>query len=274
VTPHNAKLRAAFILLTWIVTTQSVRAQDARAQAEALFQEARQLMSAGDYAAACPKLEASQHLDPAVGTLLNLADCYEKNGRTTSAWAEFLHAANEAHKVGDDRRERAARERAIAIEPRLSKLTVTVEPAAALRGLELERDGDAIEHGMWGVALPVDPGEHTIVARAPGRRPWKTVVDVPANQGATTVEIPTLELDLAAQPASTSGALDASLRTSSADSQESPWYGRWYTYVGAGAVVAAGVVIAVLASSSGSASTASKHEPKSGVTVDALRVDP
>ena len=66
-------LRAAFVVLTWIVTTQSARAQDARAQAEALFQQARQLMSAGDYSAACPKLESSQHLDPAVGTRLNLA---------------------------------------------------------------------------------------------------------------------------------------------------------------------------------------------------------
>ena len=231
------------------------------------------LMSTGDYAAACPKLETSQHLDPAVGTLLNLADCDEKSGKTASAWAEFLRAANEAYKAGDERRERAARERASAIEPRLSKLTVTVAPAAALRALAIERDGDAIEPATWGVALPVDPGKHTIAARAPGRKPWKTVVEVSANQSVTTVEIPTLELDLAGPPVTASAALDASLRSKSSDSQESPWYGRWYTYVGAGAVVAAGVVIALVASS-GSGSTASRHEPKSGVTVEALRTQP
>jgi tetratricopeptide (TPR) repeat protein len=265
-------LRAAF-LFAWIFAATPALAQssDARAEAEALFQEARMLMSAGDYAAACPKLETSQHLDPAVGTLLNLADCYEKSGRTASAWAEFIQAANEAHKAGDARRERAARERAIAIEPRLSKLTVAVAPTAALPALALERDGNAIEPGMWGVALPLDPGEHTIAARAPGRKPWKTVVEVAADQGVTTVEIPALELDLVA-PASASQ-LDASLRSKASDAQQAPWYGRWYAYVGAGAVIAAGVVIALVASS-GSAPTASRHEPKSGVTVEALRADP
>src|SRR5262245_65102433 len=94
--------------------------------AEALFAEGRRLMAAGKYARACPKLEASQKLDPGVGTLLNLADCYEKNGQTASAWAQFVEAASEARRLGDARREQAANARADALEPRLGRLTIAV----------------------------------------------------------------------------------------------------------------------------------------------------
>src|SRR5882757_7808503 len=47
-------------------------------RAEALFDEGRRLMTAGDFTAACPKFASSQALDPAIGTALNLANCYEK----------------------------------------------------------------------------------------------------------------------------------------------------------------------------------------------------
>ena len=53
--------------------------------AEAAFAEARALMQKGRFDEACPKLEASLSLDPALGTLLNLGDCYEKVGKTASA---------------------------------------------------------------------------------------------------------------------------------------------------------------------------------------------
>src|SRR4051812_16548065 len=68
-----------------------------RPEAEALFDQGRRLLAAGNYAAACPKLEASNRLDPGIGTMLNLGDCYEKNGQTASGWAAFREAAAAAH---------------------------------------------------------------------------------------------------------------------------------------------------------------------------------
>ena len=56
------------------------------AAAEWLFREGRALMKKGDFAPACAKLAESQRLDPAVGTLMNLAECEERIGRTASAW--------------------------------------------------------------------------------------------------------------------------------------------------------------------------------------------
>ncbi len=74
-----------------------------QAKAEALFGEGRRLLAASRFAEACPKFVESQRLDPAIGTQLNLGDCYEKTGRTASAWAVFRDAAAEAQKGGATR---------------------------------------------------------------------------------------------------------------------------------------------------------------------------
>ncbi len=78
--------------------------QSGSAAAQVLFEEARQLMSAGHYAEACPKLEESQRIDPGSGTLMNLADCYERTGRIASAWGAFLDAEAGARLVGNTAR--------------------------------------------------------------------------------------------------------------------------------------------------------------------------
>ena len=86
------------------------------------------------------------------------------------------------------------RERAAALEPRIAHLVIEVaDPDPKLvvkRGageLPLER---AI---LYGKAKAVDPGHYDIVAKAPGKKPWKKRVEVAAGASIITVEVPRLE---------------------------------------------------------------------------------
>ena len=96
------------------------------AAAQALFDEAMRLMKAEQTAAACPKLEESQRLDPGMGTEFRLAECYEKVGKLASAWAKFVSVADSAAVARLSERETVARQRAQALVPRLSKLVISV----------------------------------------------------------------------------------------------------------------------------------------------------
>jgi hypothetical protein len=165
----------------------SGHAQTDAAAAETLFQEGRALMKKKDYAEACPKFASSQRLDPGLGTLLNLADCYEKNGQTASAWARFTEAANDAARSGDRKREKVARERAEKLAETLTKLTIAVPPEAQVTGLRVKRGDVLIDRAEWGVAIPVDPGNYKVEATAPFRQPWSS--EVAATEPGATVTV-------------------------------------------------------------------------------------
>jgi len=165
---------------------------DRVAAAQALFDRARELMVAGHYGDACPKLEESQRLDPASGTLLNLADCYEQQGRLASAWLKFLEAATASRAGANVDRETTARDRAAALAGKVPKFVIKVS-GDPTPGLEVRRDGEVVNRNQWGVPLPADAGERIISASAPGRSSWRTAVTLKAGDtAAITVVIPEL----------------------------------------------------------------------------------
>lgn len=180
------------MLLTVSLCSRSALAEataSQRASAEALFQQATQLMDEKRYPEACEKLAGSQDLDPALGTMLYLADCYEHAGRSASAWALFREAADSAQRAGQLDRQRIALERATSLEERLSKLELRVAPARQVPGLELLVNGTVVPRASWNSPLPVDPGPTRVEARAPGKKNWSvsfTLADGPASQ---TVEM-------------------------------------------------------------------------------------
>jgi serine/threonine-protein kinase len=164
-----------------------------KAGAQAAFDMGKRLMVEGKYVEACPKLAESVRLDPGVGAMLFLADCYERTGRTASAWAVFREAESLGAKQGDNR-VRVAKERADVLEPKLSKLVIVLAPAeAALAGVKVRRDGADVGQALWGSPIPTDPGTHEIIVTAPGKKAWKGSVQIASNAATETVTVPALE---------------------------------------------------------------------------------
>ncbi len=171
-----------------------------KAAAEALFDQGLALMRQGSFAEACVKLEQSEAVDRGIGTMLYLAECYEKSGRTASAWALFRQAASEAAASGESERATAGRQRAERLKPLLSTLTLKVANGST-PGLELLRDGEQVMSALWGVPVPVDPGTHRIEARASGFTSWSASVQVPPNAASVVLGVPALAPAPAPPPA-------------------------------------------------------------------------
>lgn len=173
---------------------------DPKAAAEALFEDGVALAAAGNLAEACSKFEASETLDVAVGTLLRLADCYERTGRLASAWARFREARSLAQAQSMRDRERIASQRADALDSKLQRLTINVAgPPPA--GLRIELGNTLVPRASWGSAFPIDAGRVVVEASAPGYLPFRREIDIPAGDGARVVaEIPPLEAEPSAPP--------------------------------------------------------------------------
>ncbi len=161
-------------------------------------------MERGETAAACRRFEESQRLDPLPGTLLNLAVCHEKEGRTATAWVEFHDAEVVARRDGREDRVALAAERARSLERRLLRLSVVVAPEAETPGLAVALDGADLARPAWGNPLPVDPGEHVVEASAAGKVTRSVRVTLAGEGQVRTVTVDRLE-DVPA-PASSSPA--------------------------------------------------------------------
>jgi hypothetical protein len=183
-----ALVAAAVVASSWFAPCAALAQNPS--PADTAFEEGRALMKSGDLAAACAKFEESDRLEPAAGTLLNLADCYERVGRYASAWRAFTAGAEAADHLGQFDRARRARERAAAVRDRLATITLVVPSAIA--SAEIRLDGEAVPQGAWGAAWPVDPGPHTIEASAPDRRPWSAQIIITRDAERVSVTVPDL----------------------------------------------------------------------------------
>jgi serine/threonine-protein kinase len=161
--------------------------------AEALFQQGRELLDTGNYAPACQRFEASQKLDPGLGTLLFLGECYDKLGKSASAWRAFSDAAQLASRKGDEERGRLARIRASALEPTLPQLRVRVASATRmLPSVEYTLNGTELSARDLERPLNVDPGRALLRVTAPSHQPWETEIEILEGGSLAIVDVPEL----------------------------------------------------------------------------------
>jgi hypothetical protein len=196
-------LAAALAGALTVAAPRARAADDDVAMAQILFLEGRRLVAKHDYEGACPKFAESQRLSPGIGTEFNLADCWEHIGKLASAWGAFLDVVELTHRRGEVDREQAARARADALEGKLGRLSIEVPVARRVAGLELRRDGEIVREALWGVAVPVDPGEHQVEGRAPGYHAFTATVHTINGQ---TTSVALTELAPMPAPAGVAGA--------------------------------------------------------------------
>jgi hypothetical protein len=180
-------MRRPAILTLLICVASSSGARVARADghdpaaAEALFRDGRAAAQRGDWETACPKLRESQRLDPAAGTVLNLADCEEHRGKVATAWQLFRQVVDSL--PTSDERSPIAAKRASALEKRLPHMTVRLVGQVPA-GVKVTRNDVELSEASLGSALPVDPGAYTVTVSAPGR--VTTTSSVTIAEGAST----------------------------------------------------------------------------------------
>lgn len=166
----------------------------AKVTAEDLYQQGLELAKQERWGEAAGKFEESNRLDPAPGTTINLADCYEHMGKLASAWTLFLEAGSVFNRrTPPDPRGEIAASRAAALQPKLSRLTIDVPAEVrATPGLEVRRDGQVVGAAQLGTAIAVDPGKHAIEVSAPGKETWKAEVTVGAEAAKESIGVPAL----------------------------------------------------------------------------------
>jgi hypothetical protein len=188
--------RSVWVLCLVVMMTASAAAQPAQVQAEALFRQGKELMAAKKFGEACAAFESSFKLDANVSTLLNHADCREKNGQLVTAWGLFLDAERQTRTASDAAGKQlntTAKARAIKLEPKLSKLSINVAADRQVAGLEILRGTEKVEAPAWNHPLPVDGGTYKIVARAPSYTEWSTSVTIKTESDTRTIDVPKLE---------------------------------------------------------------------------------
>ncbi len=190
------RLTTALACASLSLASSPVRADSGAeaALAEKAFLDGRALLKDGRVAEACEKFAESRRYENAAGTLLNLAMCYERLGRTASAWAAYRELLPMAQRAGDEARAAHARARIDELANAWPRLLVRW-PAAAATGDEgaatrptLLLDGAPIPPSSGPSELPLDPGKHRLELRRGGVREWVTEIEAPPRNA--VIEVP------------------------------------------------------------------------------------
>lgn len=160
-----------------------------KGRADKLFEEGRGYLQRKEYALACTAFEQSHQAEPAIGTQMNIALCYEQWGKLASSYRAYVEAERLAKAKKDDRAKHA-RKKIDEIEPKLARLRVAIPPSADPYAIylfddkEIERE-DLVEERL------LDAGKHTVEVRVAGSPPKLTTLTLqPGERKSVTPDMP------------------------------------------------------------------------------------
>jgi len=164
--------------------------------ADTLFREGKALMEAGKPKQACRLFAESHQLEPAGGTLLNLATCYQRVGRYAAAERALLEAAELAEKAGRTDAISFIRKELADLEAKISMLRIVLPAGAPLSQITLVVDGESSTPVATTTELRVDAGEHRVVVEAIGRPALRRSVTAAVGETATLdITLPPIATD-------------------------------------------------------------------------------
>lgn len=169
-----------------ILVAPAAHADDPRGRAH--FAAGRKHAKDGKWTDAAEEFEKSLAIEPSIGALLNLANAYEQLGRSASAAAKFREAEKLASAAHDDERANEARQRALALESKVARLSLRSPPNVVL---EVEGVGRVKADDV----IAIDPGRRTVTATAAGKQP-RTIEINAAPGDRLMVVVPSLDEQL------------------------------------------------------------------------------
>lgn len=155
--------------------------------AELAFEQGRQLLDAGEFAAACASFEASIKEDPnAPGTLLNLGLCNERLGKTATALGWFRKAQFRSAETGMTEYEEAAKTNTFSLAVRVPTLKITFANPPPPGGVVFIDSTQLSELDL--ARVEVDPHvPHAVELRVVGKPPIRSEITLKDGEAKTVV---------------------------------------------------------------------------------------
>lgn len=156
--------RTGILTLLLMVGTTGICLADDAEGAKRAFEEGVELEKRGDYPTALAKFRTAEQLKATAGVRFHVAYCLEMLGNIASALETYEAAEKLAREQGKTEVESAARTRLEPLRPRVPEITIR-SSSPAPSGARVELDGAP---ARLNEPVRVDPGDHAVVATAPG----------------------------------------------------------------------------------------------------------
>ena len=169
-----------------------------------LFTSATRDEDAHRYADALGKLQRVFALKPTAGVRFHLALCEEQLGKLVPALEDYARAEVQARPENENALDvqQLAPAKLAALRTRVPWLTIDV-PQEIESSASVSLDGAPIARALWGVQMPVDPGEHRIEATARGRLHFSTTLEMAEHDVTVLTVKPPPESETTTTPATT-----------------------------------------------------------------------
>ena len=192
------RLGVSLAVVSWVLIGSASADEGKQKRADELFEQGRKMLNEAGadkakISAACDKFDEAIKLDPeAPGTMLNLGLCNEKLDKYKTALYWFRKAQARASETHLQEYEAAAKEHTVDLASKVATIKITFSGGgAAPDGTKVKIDNEEIAPADY-LHAEVDPGHHSLLAGAPGRKNFTTEFDV-SGRGGDTINVDLVE---------------------------------------------------------------------------------